>query len=150
MLKNNNIIFTTSMIIVNIRTALFEPCPERLQSLPRHIQEHWGGQLLLQSPGLLLPPNTRLNVSGTLEFSGTYFTVSLASADHEISGDGFLMISEKKLKLDLGCRPTRLFPLSGMSCWHLIPCGNHLGLRGCVLHLSILHLTLLPDLLTKV
>lgn len=93
----------------------------------------------------------RLNTSETLELSGTYFTVSLASStDNEHSGDGFLMIFEKELKSDLGCRPTKLFPLSGMSCWHLIPCGDHLGLRGCVLHLGILHLTLLPDLLTKV
>lgn len=95
------------------RTAQFEPYPERLQSLPRYIQELWGGQLLLQSPGLLLPLNMRLNTFEKLELRGTYFTVSLASTDHELSGDGFLMIFEKELKSDLGCRPTKLFPQVG-------------------------------------
>lgn len=83
-----------------------------------------GGQLLLQPPGLLLPLNTRLNASGTLELNWIYFTVSLASVDHELSGDGFLMIFEKRLKPDLGCRPKRLFSVNGIKLLALIPCSN--------------------------
>lgn len=106
--------------------------------------------MLLQPPGLFLPQHIRLNASGTLELNWTRFIVSLASVDHELSGHGFLMISEKGLKPDLGCRPMRLFPLNGMNCCHLLLYDNQLELKGCDLHLGTLHhSTLSPDLLTK-